>query len=200
MACDAVFHESKNVDRILNASYIASDISKMMNEGAVALHPYISIEATIAPTIHKLTEEIRNRGLKLSVFYGLGVSIRYAIRSSQDIIDMTDICDFQMYNRLSLSFGDTLTGVYGTGKTMYIISLEELIEGLNNRGVKAKYCTANIQYEKDGSNTVRASIIIGRTEYELEKYITEYTNCIDNIASDESIEKGEWRVLSELQN
>ena len=199
LACDAVFHDGKHFDQILKAKYLASDISDMMNEGAIALHPHTPIESTTASTIHQLIKEIKASSLRLNIFYGLGVSVRYAIRSSRDIIDMTDVCDFQMYNRLSLSYADTLTSVYGTGKTVYIISLDELIEGLNKKKVIAKFCTANMQYEKDGYNTVRASVIIGRTEKDLERYITEYNTCIDLIASTESIDKGEWRALSELR-
>lgn len=199
LACDAVFHNSENVDRIMNANYLASDISEMMNEGAVALHPNTSIESSTAPTINKLIEEMKDKRIRLDLFYGLSVSIRYAIRSSEDIVNMADLCDFQMYNRLSLSYGDTQTNVYGTGKTVYITSLNDLVDGLDRKGIKARYCTANMQYEKDGDNTVRASIIIGKTEDKLEKYISEYNYCIDIISAYESIEKGEWRELSELR-
>lgn len=199
MACDAVFHKGEHNESIVKAKYLASDISEMMNEGAIALHPETPVEATTAPTIHYLIEDIKNRNLRLGLFYGLSVSIRYAIRVSQDILDMADVCDFQMYNRLSLSYGNTFKNVYGTGKTVYITSLNELADGLKEKMLKAKYCTANMQYEKDGKNSVRASIIIGKTDNDLERFIGEYNRCIDKVTSIETIEKGEWLDLSELR-
>lgn len=198
LACDAVFHDGKNADAIKQAHYLASDISEMMNEGAIALHPETSIESTTAPTIHRLIEDIKNRGMRLGLFYGLSVSIRYAIRESQDFIDMADVCDFQIYNRLSLSYGDTFTNIYGTGKTVYITSLNQLVNGLEKKGLIAKYCTANMQHERDGKDSVRASIIIGKTEDELNMFINEYEFCIDKVAAFEDIEKGKWKELREL--
>ncbi len=199
LALDKVFHDGKNSEAIKESKYLASDISEMMNEGAIVLHPSTLIEATTAPTIHKLVEDIKNRNIWLGLFYGLSVSIRYAIRESQDLIDMADVCDFQLYNRLSLSFGDTFTNVYGTGKTVYITSLNELTDGLDKKGLKAKYCTANMQHEKDGENSVRASVIIGKTDEDLNRYISEYNYCIDKVSSVETIEKGEWIDLADLR-
>ncbi len=200
MACDTVFHNSEYLDHILHSKYLASDISAMMNEGAVVLHPNTEICISEAPTIERLIDDIENRfKFRLSMFYGLSVSIRYAVRSVKDLIRMTDVCDLQIYNRLSLSYGDTFSAVYGTGKTVYIISLPQLVEELEKIGAYAKYCTANMQKGRDGQHSVRVSLAISRNPETVEKFISEYEGCVGKAAAYEELEKGEWKELRTLK-
>lgn len=201
MACDAVFHDGKNIAAIQNMEYVASDISELMNWGAKTLHPKTTVHESIAPTLAALAEDITGRlGLHLSLFYGLSVSIRYAVRTATDLVRMADISDLSVYNRLSLSYGETFSNVYGTGKTVYVPSLPEFIEGLERARIHAKYCTANMQYERDGKNSVRASVIVSRDEKKLDTFIKHYEDCIRQAGEYVSGEKGEWLDLCVLQD
>lgn len=200
IACDMVFNEGNNIERIKSAHYIASDISDMMNEGAKAFHPDIKIESFPEPTIKELVVSLREKSKVLDLFYGLSVSIRYAVRQSQDLIDTAKISRLSIYNRLSMSFGGTITDSYGTGKTVYIISLPELISYLDKNKMYAKFCTANMQYERDGEDTIRASVIISRDEDVIKQFISEYEKCAEKCEGVSKIEKGEWKNLCELMD
>lgn len=197
IALDAVFHQSENVERIKKAFYIASDISDMMNQGAKAFHPDVEMLASTAPTIRELVLDISaNMKKKLALFYGLSVSMRYAVRDSKDLVDIAHISGLSIYNRLSLSLRDTYSMVYGTGKTVYIISVDDLTRQLHDAGYHALYCTANMQSEKDGKDSVRASVVIAKDSGLIDAFISEYEACIDKCGS--GIEKGDWKPLEFL--
>lgn len=197
IALDAVFHQLENLDRIKNAFYIASDISDMMNQGAKAFHSDVEIMVSAAPTISALVTDIsKNMNRTLALFYGLSVSVRYAVRESRDLVDIAKISGLSIYNRLSLSLHDTYSMVYGTGKAVYIISLEDLIGELRTAGYHAKYCTANMQFDKDGKGSVRASVAIAKDPCLIDEFITEYEQCIDKCQG--KIDKGEWKLLEKL--
>ena len=197
-ACDAIFHESNNIDRIRKAQYVASDISDLMNKGAVAFHRETHIIENTASTYSALVEEIKKLNIRLSLFYGLGVSVRYAIRGPEDLINLAEISELQVYNRISFSYEDTIEGVYGTGKTVYIISLPEFVSLVEKNGLIAKYCTSNMQFDRDGENTVRASIILSRDQDIIQKFISEYNWCVEKLYKVERIDKYEWKDLKEL--
>ena len=200
VACDYVFNGGKNVAKIKALEYVGSDISDMMNEGAASFHSDVQIDFTTQDTISGAISEIQNKLKKrLSVFYGVSVSIRYAVRSEMDLIEAADASELSMYNRLSVTFDEeTLVSVYGTGKSVYIVSLPKLIEGLKERGISAKYCTANMQHGKDGKKTLRISVIISKDQNLLSRFIDIYDDCIDKSIHIPGIEKGEWKELSEL--
>lgn len=200
IACDYVFNGGKNVVKIKALEYVGSDISDLMNEGAASFHSDVRMDFTTQDTISGVVSEIQNKLKKsLSVFYGVSVSVRYAVRSEVDLIEAADASELFMYNRLSVTFDEeTLISVYGTGKSVYIVSLPKLIEGLKEKGISAKYCTANMQYGKDENGTVRASIIISKDQELLKRFIDIYNNCIDKSIHISGIEKGEWKDLDEL--
>lgn len=189
-----------NEDKIKGFHYIGSDISDLMNEGAANFHSGIKIDFLTKGTIAGVINEIKKKyGEKLSLFYGLSVSIRYAVREAMDLIEVAKMSELSIYNRLSLTFADkTLVSVYGTGKSVYVVSLPELIKGLKENGFYAKYCTANMQHDRDGERTVRASIAISARQDILDGLITRYDECIDKSAHIEGINKGEWKNLEEL--
>ena len=197
IALDKVFHNLQHQNLIKSTYYIASDISGMMNEGAKALHSDIEIIDSTAPTIKELVEDISNRMHRsLRLFYGLSVSVRYAVRQSADILSIAKISEISVYNRLSFSYGDTYSTVYGTGKAVYIISLSEVIKQLEKEGVCAFYCTANMQFNKDGNNSVRASVIISKNKELIDHFILEYEFCVKQCGN--IVKKGEWRPLKTL--
>lgn len=200
LAMDSIFHCSKNAGKIKAMSYVASDIAEMMNKGAKVFHPDTKIYTSTAPNISELADDIKVRfGLKLSLFYGLSVSLRYALREARDIIKMCNITDLFISNRLSFSFRDTYTQIYGTGKTVYIISLPELNKLLSENGFYAKYCTVGMQYNKDGDYSVRASVAISKTKEKIDQFIDEYEYCVGLIKDSVPVEKGEWLELSSLK-
>jgi len=71
----------------------------MMNEGAMLFHPEYDMSASTAPTIETLMSEVD----KLKLFYGLGVSMRYAARKSADILKIAEKSSLAIFNRLSLT-------------------------------------------------------------------------------------------------
>ena len=200
IACDYVFGNRENISKIKGFEYIGSDLSELMNEGAASFHRDIKMNFTTEDTISRVISDIRDKfSKKLSIFYGVSVSIRYAVRDAMDLVDVANIADLSMYNRLSVTFGnETCVSIYGSGKSVYIVSLPKLVEGLKKKGVRAKYCTANMQYGKDGVKTVRASIIISKDESLLKRFMDTYDSCIDKSLHIPGIEKGEWKDLEEL--
>lgn len=189
-----------NQSKIKGFYYIGSDISDLMNEGAANFHSGIKMDFSTQGTISGVLEEIKNTfEKKVSLFYGLSVSVRYAVRDARDLIEVAKMSELSIYNRLSLTFADeTLVSVYGTGKSVYIVSLPKLVEGLRENGFYAKYCTANMQHDKDGDCTVRASIAISAKQDLLDEFIAQYDECIDKSAQIKGIDKGEWKDLEEL--
>jgi len=196
IACDYVYENGKNIEKIKGFKYIGSDISELMNEGAAGFHAGIEMDFTTAGTIYEM---IRGGINNISLFYGVSVSIRYAVRKAKDLAEIAELSELSIYNRLSLTFeNETMVSVYGTGKSVYIISLPELIKELEERGIYGKYCTANMQYGKDGKNTIRASIAISRDGDLLNRFIEQYDKCIEKSLQIPGVERGEWKDLRNL--
>lgn len=86
----------------------------------------------------------------------------------------------------------------GTGKYVYIISLPEFVKIMKKNGYIAKYCTANMQYNRDGNDTVRASIIISQSEHIINQFIENYENYIEQSISINEVVKGKWKELEHL--
>jgi len=194
-ALDYVLNGGKYVGKIDHQSYLCSDISEMMNEGAKIFHSGIEMSASSADTVEKLL----NEKWRFKLFYGLSVSLRYALREASDLAELGEKSSLSVFNRISLIFGKTSSMIYGTGKHVYIISLPEWIDLLKHRHITAKYCTANMQNNKDGAHTVRASVVMAADPAYVENFIANYENCFEkcgDIFSD--MEKGEWRKLEEL--
>lgn len=200
LACDNIYGGGHGAEKIKGFHYIGSDISELMNEGAAALHSGIRMDFSTRDTIRGVVDEIKEKfGKRIALFYGLSVSVRYAVRDASDLVEAADLTDLSIYNRLSLTFDEkTLVSVYGTGKSVYIASLPKLAEGLRKKGIFAKYCTANMQRDKDGKNTVRASVAISRDKGILDGFIRKYDECIDKSIRIEGVKKGEWKELDEL--
>ena len=143
IAFDHVFNNGENIAGFKSLKYLCSDISELMNKGAIAFHEGMSFDCSLAPTIAELMRGIE----RLSLFYGLGVSMRYALRDAKDIIDIAQKTELAIFNRLSVCKGnDTVCYLYGSGKNSYVISLPKLIEELDTYQIQAKYCTANMQW------------------------------------------------------
>ena len=200
IACDYVFYDGKNVPKIKGFQYIGSDISELMNSGAKAFHNDTNMEFTTAATISEMVSDIHGCLIKnAALFYGLSVSVRYAVRDAADLVNIADQTSLSIYNRLSLTYDNqTAVLIYGTGKNVYVISLQSLIEGLRAKGIHAKYSTANMQYERDGKNTVRASIAISKDSDILSRFIDYYNVCIDKSKEIPGVEAGEWHELEHL--
>lgn len=200
LACDFVYRRGRNADKIKSFHYIGNDISELMNEGAANFHSDVKIDFLTKGTILEVVREIRKKfGKKLSLFYGLSVSVRYAVRDADDLIETAKSTELSLYNRLSMTYGnETLQAVYGTGKSVYIISLPKLVERIEEQGLYAKYYTKNMQYDKDGEYTVRASVIISADKNILEKFMVEYDKCIDQSIDIDGVEKGNWKNLDRL--
>ena len=199
LACDEVFG-GHNAEKIRGFHYIGSDISALMNEGAANFHKDVTMDFSTQDTISGFLKEVKEKFTgKLSLFYGLSVSIRYAVRDAADLIEVADVSELSIYNRLSMTLEDkTQVSVYGTGKSVYLVSLPKLLEGLKEKGLFVKYCTANMQYGKDGSGTVRASLAIADRKELLERFIAEYERCIDKSIQIEGVVRGEWKDPEEL--
>lgn len=200
IACDYVYNAGKNIENIKKMEYICSDISELMNEGAREFHSSIKMYASSEDTISGLIEDVHGRLQKsIDLFYGVSVSIRYAVREAADLVKVASQAKLSIYNRLSFTYDNrTIVLTYGTGKAVYIISLKELVEGLEKEGITAKYCEANMQYDKDGKNTVRVSLIIAKDRQIIDKFISEYENCIIKSAEIEGVERGRWKDIREL--
>lgn len=199
-ACDCVFHNGKNIPKIQGFQYIGSDISELMNDGAKAFHDKVDMGFTTAGTISEMVSDVCKRLMKtIDLFYGLSVSVRYAVRDAMDLVAVADCAALSIYNRLSLTYEDkTAVLVYGTGKSVYVVSLRSLVEGLRAKGIRAMYCTANMQHERDGKNTVRASVAISKHSDVLERFIGHYEACVHKSRDIPGVEAGEWRELEEL--
>lgn len=199
IACDDVYAGGKNTVKIKEFEYIGSDISEMMNEGAACFHSDIKMDFSTEGTITGVLSDVRSKSKNISLFYGVSVSIRYAVRNAADLVKVADSSELSIYNRLSVTFDDeTVVSVYGSGKSVYIVSLPQLVKELKTKGIHAKYCTANMQYGKDGGNTVRASIAISKHIEVLNKFISTYDDCIDKSIQISGVARGEWKDLEEL--
>ncbi|MCL2284608.1 MAG: hypothetical protein FWC26_14940, partial [Fibromonadales bacterium] len=176
IACDNVFNNGEHIKGFKSLKYLGSDISDFMNKGAKVFYNEYQMDFSLAPTIADLMHEIK----KFSLFYGLGVSMRYALRNADDMQAIAEKSELAIFNRLSVTMeNETLRTIYGSGKSAYIISLPKLIESLNQNGISAKYCTSNMQWKKDGPNTLRASVVISKDIEKIEKFILNHDNCID---------------------
>ncbi|MBD5444739.1 MAG: hypothetical protein HDR29_04220 [Lachnospiraceae bacterium] len=56
----------------------------------------------------------------------------------------------------------------------------------------------NMQRNKDGEHTARASIAISVSQVVLAGFMAKYDECIDKSICIEGIDKGEWKDLKEL--
>lgn len=200
IACDYVYENGKNIPSIKNMEYLGSDISEMMNQGAAAFHSDIKMCFSTAGTICDLVTEITETfHKKISLFYGVSVSLRYALREAEDLVKVAECTDLSIFNRLSVTYGrETLSLVYGSGKSVYVISLPRLLDCLKRKGFTAKYCTANMQHGKDGEKTVRISIAISKRQDLIDRFIEKYTECIDKSIKIQGVERGEWKEAEEL--
>lgn len=195
IAADTVYFEGKNIERIRGMRFLGSDISEFMNEGAKAFHSDMDMDFSTAPTINELMNEER----EFSLFYGLGVSMRYALRNARDLIAIAERSELAIFNRLSFTRNEQMVKmIYGTGKYEYIISLPEFVKLLELNNIKAKYCTANMQNEKDGRNSVRVCIAIAKDEGKIDEFIEVYNNIVKQSLDIEGIVEGDWKELREL--
>lgn len=200
IACDYAYCGGVNIDKIKSFHYIGSDISELMNEGAACFHSGIKMEFTTEDKVVGVIQDIKRKWKDgISLFYGLSVSVRYAVRNAEDLVNVAALSELSLYNRLSVTFmNETLVSVYGTGKSVYIVSLPQLVQELKEQRFCAKYCTANMQHDKDGKNTVRVSIAISKSNDTLCKFINIYDECIEKSIHISGIERGEWKDLEEL--
>lgn len=196
IAADYVFSNGKNIEKIKQLKYLGSDISEMMNKGAELFHPDMRFEFSVADTISKLVDEFKVFGL----FYGLSVSLRYALREAGDLVKVSKSSDIVILNRISMAYGDNRRIEAGTGKYAYVISIDELKKMLKEEKIYARYSTANMQFNKDGERTVRASLVISKEKRLVEDFMSFYDNCIDTALKEEviNLEEGEWREFEEL--
>lgn len=195
IALDYVYNNGENIRKLEALEYLGCDISEIMNRAAKEFHKNISFSFSTADTIGKFLKEHNN----LSLFYGLSVSLRYALRTSDDLLAIAKKSELSIFNRISLSYGNTIESTVGTGKYVYIISLKEYVQHMEQNGFKAKFCTANMQYNRDGENTVRASIVMSKKEEYIDSFINIYNKYIDMSLLNAEIEKGEWKDISELK-
>lgn len=196
LAMDYVVNDGKCIDAFLHAKYLASDISEMMNKGAKLFHPHTDIDSSIAGTIAQLMIEKRNIGL----FYGLSVSLRYAFRKAKDIERVVNNCDVTIFNRLSMSYDEDRNVLAGTGKEAYVLSIPKMKDVFEKSGDKVFYNTDSIQRNRDGENTVRASIIISQNEKIIEDFISIYNDIVKKAMNADVMNSyiGEWKEFIEL--
>lgn len=177
IALDAVLAGGENINNIKSLRYLCSDISSFMNKGAVSFHSDIDITESTQPTIADLFARDID---ELSLFYGLGVSLRYALRTAEDILLAAEKSELIVFNRISLTkHNNTEKLIYGTGKCEYIISLPLLSKLLRDNGFICRYCSENMQYNKDGDDSVRVSMIISKDEKIINRYEKMFEECIN---------------------
>lgn len=195
MACDYAFHAGKNIEGIKKLKYLGSDISSFMNKGAKELHSGLKMRFSPAITVADLMCEVD----RLSLFYGLGVSMRYSLRNAEDMREVCQKSELSIFNRLSVSKGkDTVELIYGTGKKSYVISLPALTYILKITGTSAKYCNSSLQLEKDGKDTLRASIVMSKDKDKLARFVANYEDCVTKSLSVPEVTKGEWKDICSL--
>lgn len=196
MALDYVIHDGANIDKIKQLTYLGSDISEMMNRGAETLHPGIKFKFSTADTVSKLMDEWQSIGM----FYGLSVSLRYALRTAADVVKVALNSDIVAFNRISLSYNGNEQIKAGTGKYAYVMSIPELKELLSANNIVAKYTTENMQRNKDGENTIRVSLVLSKSSELVEAFMKEYDLCISKMVASNVItyEIGQWKDFSEL--
>ncbi|MFI3202377.1 MAG: hypothetical protein R3Y54_12815, partial [Eubacteriales bacterium] len=156
---------------------IGSDISELMNQGAHEFHPEYLVDTYREDTASKFLNAINE---EVDLLYGLSVSLRYALRESEDLIKIANQCKLAVFNRISFSKTDTLVSDMGTGKSVYIISLPEYTEKLAQMGISAKFHVESIQKDRDGAETIRATVIMAKEENLLVEYQKNH-NCMMEI-------------------
>lgn len=194
ISVDYVLSNGKNIDKIKALTYLGSDISDMMNRGAKELHPEFRFKFSTADTVSKLMDEFNQIGM----FYGLSVSLRYALREAKDLLKVANNSEIVVLNRISLSFNGNEQIKAGTGKYAYLLSADELKALFRENGVFAKYTTQNRQINKDGNNTVRVSMVISRNKDMVNDFTDKYNQYIANVAAVMNFEMGKWLDIDEL--
>lgn len=194
IALDYVYANAENINSIKNLKYVGCDISEMMNRAAMEFHKDSTFSFSTADTVGKFMDETQ----ELALFYGLSVSLRYALRTSEDLLKIAQKSELAIFNRLSFSYGDTIKSTVGTGKYVYIISLKEYIQHMEKNGYIAKYCTETLQRNRDGENTIRASIIMSKSEAYIDDFIENYNRYLSMSLSVVGSEQGAWKDICEL--
>ena len=193
---DLVVNDGLLINDIEQENYLASDISIMMNKGAKLFHPRADIHDSTAGTISDLLDENNDIGL----LYGLSVSLRYAFRNADDMRKVVNACDIAIFNRLSMSYKEDTMILAGTGKETYILSVNRLKEIFRNTKAYVLYNTNSIQRDKDGSDSIRASLIISKNKKLVENFLKTYDNIIETAIKDNIITDyfGEWKEFLNL--
>ena len=191
---DNVLNDGKHVAGIKDLRYLGCDVSEFMNKGAEALHEQLKIRFTKAPTIDALMRET----LQLSLFYGLGISLRYSLREAKDILNICKKTEIALFNSLSLAKtgGSMLT--FGTGKKVYIVSLQDLTGQLKDNGIRAKYYAPSAIEDKDGPDTLRAFVVMAKDADVLEAFVSNYGHCINKSFIVPGVQTGQWKELENL--
>ncbi len=192
LSVDYTINGGKCVDFFNTAQYIGCDISELMNKGAKELHENFEVITFSQPTAR---EFIDNCSFPIGLFYGLSVSLRYSLRSSLDLIAIGQKSELSVFNRLSFSLSETIVSDSGTGKNIYIVSLDEYVSLLKQNGLNCIFTPTGIQLNKDGNNTIRATIVMSKKETLIEEYIQNYQKneklFVDNLS--------EWYDISDLK-
>lgn len=137
---------------------------------------------------------------KIGLFYGLSVSLRYALREASDLIKVAVNSNLTIFNRVSLSYTGNEQVIAGTGKHGYIMSIPELKKLFKENEITAMYTTENMQNGKDGEDTVRVSIAFSKKENFVTEFVNNYNYYIDKIieTNEFNYKHGEWKSIQEL--
>ena len=195
-AMDYVFNNGILVNKISELTFLSSDISDMMLRGGRLLHPDVKVKVSNAPTVAELMEVYKEIGL----FYGLSVSLRYALRESSDLVKIADNSNLTIFNRVSLSYKGNEQIIAGTGKHGYIMSIPEIKGLFDKNEITAMYTTENMQSGKDGEDTIRVSIAFSKQQDIVTEFVNNYNCLVDKLVetNDAVYTHGEWKNIQEL--
>lgn len=137
---------------------------------------------------------------KIGLFYGLSVSLRYALREASDLIKVADNSNLTIFNRVSLSYTGNEQVIAGTGKHGYIMSIPELKKLFKENEINAMYTTENMQNGKDGNDTIRVSMVFSKKESLVGEFVNHYNHYTDKLIETKEFDykHGEWRSIQEL--
>jgi len=81
-----------------------------------------------------------------------------------------------------------------------MLSLPKLIDLLSANGYKARFLTENMQFNKDGIDTLHSSIAISKDVEVVSRFTDCYADILAKCSNITDVKKGEWKELCILQD
>jgi len=128
LAVDKAINQENASQYIEEGLFVGCEISDMMNRVSKAFHPNNKFELYL----ESKASDFLGQNPEYDIFYCFGITFQYALRTSQDLVDLCKRAKLSVLSRLQVSLGETEMVGMGTGKFGYNVSLSEFLDKLTN--------------------------------------------------------------------